>query len=237
MEWPSRDIQVLDESAWISRRNQDYQVHQEKFFALPLSKKQWSLKTGDQEAFFAELAMQASPPHSLLSPIYTPSKHHVSSMGLKLTTFLASARASVSTAIILPIGSSLQKWQKASGTPPLMCLSLWSPYKQWPINNGKAYQYQPASSIVCWVLLNIIHPASFHMLALAKHPSTCVHFKKMLVHVCAPAKHHLTQLTFQRNQKFPLQELFVGSVLRAQTALPKVLSSNPSNHIMPHNHL
>ena len=126
--------------------------------------------------------------------------------GSYLTTCLASARASVSTAIILPIGSSLQKWQKASGTPPLMCLSLWSLYKQWPINNGKAYQYQPASSIVCWVLLNIIHPASFHMLALAKHPSTCVHFRKTFLHVSAPAKHHTTpQLTFQRNHNFPLQ--------------------------------
>ena len=78
--------------------------------------------------------------------------------GSYLTTCLASARASVSTAIILPIGSSLQKWQKASGTPPLMRLSLWSPYKQWPINNGKAYQYHPALSTVCWVLLNVMHP-------------------------------------------------------------------------------
>ena len=156
--------------------------------------------------------------------------------GSYLTTCLASARASVSTAIILPIGSSLQKWQKASGTPPLMCLSLWSPYKQWPINNGKAYQYQPASSIVCWVLLNIIHPASFHMLALAKHPSTCVHFKKMLVHVCAPAKHHLTQLTFQRNQKFPLQELFVGSVAKSTDCSskgPEFKSQEPHHASQP----
>ena len=144
--------------------------------------------------------------------------------GSYLTTCLASARASVSTAIILPIGSSLQKWQKASGTPPLMCLSLWSLYKQWPINNGKAYQYQPASSIVCWVLLNIIHPASFHMLALAKHPSTCVHFKKMLVHVCAPAKHHLTQLTFQRTLNFPCQKSIYVMIGKAFSVLGKDIS-------------
>ena len=43
------------------------------------------------------------------------------------------------------------------------------------------------------------------VLALAKHPFICVHFRKTVFHVSAPAKHHLTQLTFQRDHKFPLE--------------------------------
>ena len=39
--------------------------------------------------------------------------------------------------------------------------------------------------------------ASFHF--------TSVHFRKTLLHVCAPAKRHPTQLTFQRTLSFPLQ--------------------------------
>jgi hypothetical protein len=46
---------------------------------------------------------------------------------------------------------------------------------------------------------------SFHVLALAKHPFACVHFRKTLLHVFAPAKHDPTQLTFQRTLKFLLQ--------------------------------
>jgi hypothetical protein len=48
---------------------------------------------------------------------------------------------------------------------------------------------------------------SFHLLALAKHPFTCVHFRKRLLHVFVPAKHHPAQLTFQRILKFLLQYL------------------------------
>ena len=65
---------------------------------------------------------------------------------------------------------------------------------------------------------------SFHVLALAEHPLSCVcfsemflhesalvfhlkesvHLRKTLLHVFAPAKHHPTQLTLQRTLKFPL---------------------------------
>ena len=55
----------------------------------------------------AELTLQASLSHSLLSPIY-PSKHHVSSTGL------ASARVSVSADITLPISPSLQNPQETA---------------------------------------------------------------------------------------------------------------------------
>jgi hypothetical protein len=43
---------------------------------------------------------------------------------------------------------------------------------------------------------SIMHRASFHVLALAKHPFTCVCFRKTLLYLFAPAKHHLTQLAF-----------------------------------------
>jgi hypothetical protein len=37
---------------------------------------------------------------------------------------------------------------------------------------------------------------SFHLLALANRPFTRACFRKTLLNVFAPAKHHLTQLTF-----------------------------------------
>ena len=47
----------------------------------------------------------------------------------------------------------------------------------------------------------------------AKHPFTCVHLGKTLLHMFAPAKHHPTQLTFQRTPKFPLQIYLCGWIL------------------------
>lgn len=45
-----------------------------------------------------------------------------------------------------------------------------------------------------------------HVSVLANHPFTCVSFRKTLLHMYASAKHHpMTQLTFQRNHKFPLK--------------------------------
>ena len=41
------------------------------------------------------------------------------------------------------------------------------------------------------------HTPSLHILS-------CVCFSTTSFHLCAPAKHHSTKLTFQRNQKFPL---------------------------------
>ena len=65
----------------------------------------------------------------------------------------------------------------------------------------------------------IFHHLFFYMHALAKHPLsasgkcsfmslpqpfTCVHFRKTLLHVFALAKHHPTQLAFQRTLRFAL---------------------------------
>ena len=58
------------------------------------------------------------------------------------------------------------------------------------------------------------------MLALAKHPFTCVYFRKTL-HMFAPAKHHLTQLTFQRTLKFPFHPILAHQVsARLATSSP-----------------
>lgn len=97
--------------------------------------------------------------HCPLDPIYTPSKHHVSSNGFCFSTWVCLSKTpheTVSADITLPIGLSLQKLQEATRTSPEVF--LWSPDKRWPINNGKAYQYHPALSTVCWVLLNVMHP-------------------------------------------------------------------------------
>jgi hypothetical protein len=53
----------------------------------------------------------------------------------------------------------------------------------------------------------IAHPfmrVGFFVVVLANHLFTCVCFRKTLLHVFAPANHHPTRLTFQRNQKFSL---------------------------------
>jgi hypothetical protein len=64
---------------------------------------------------------------------------------------------------------------------------------------------------------------SFHVLALAEYPFSHVCFRKTLLHVFALAKHHPTQLTFQRNLKFPLQEANQeGRVIMRKCGLSKL---------------
>ncbi|EDL76056.1 rCG24467, partial [Rattus norvegicus] len=48
-----------------------------------------------------------------------------------------------------------------------------------------------------------------HMSALVKHPFTCIHFRKTILHLFDPAKYHPTQLTFQRPLEFPLHFIFL----------------------------
>lgn len=48
----------------------------------------------------------------------------------------------------------------------------------------------------------ILHHESFRALALAKHPLTCVHFRKTLLPCVCPSKTP-ANTTFQRNQKLP----------------------------------
>ena len=60
----------------------------------------------------AKLALKASPSHSLLSPIYTPSKHHISSTGLASAHefVLAKLNSDIIADITLPTSLSPQKW-------------------------------------------------------------------------------------------------------------------------------
>jgi len=87
---PSRNSQAWARLAWANRKDKGQQEHQEKFSAVPLSLKQRSAKTQDQQALYSKLYRQAQPSlcHCPLSPIYTPSKHHVSSMGLASLSIL-----------------------------------------------------------------------------------------------------------------------------------------------------
>jgi hypothetical protein len=91
----------------------------------------------------AQPALQASPSHSLLSPMYTSSKHQVPSTGL------ASARESVSddvtrcqSARALRSGKRLQHTTRSF----LLCFSLWSPDKWSSTKQCKVDQYMHAIS-------------------------------------------------------------------------------------------
>ena len=68
-------------------------------------------------------ASQAQPRRCPLNPIYTPSKHHVSSMGL------ASACLSVPADITLPISHRSGKKLQHTTRSFLVCFSLWNPDK------------------------------------------------------------------------------------------------------------
>jgi hypothetical protein len=57
----------------------------------------------------------------------------------------------------------------------------------------------------------LFHQASFQVFVRLKHPFICVCFRKTFIPDCAPAKHHFTQPTFQRNLKLPLQLRLLNS--------------------------
>ena len=69
------------------------------------------------------------------------------------------------------------------------------------------YQDHPASSpSVGLYLCSFLISCVLSRVCLAKYPFTCVCFRETLLHLSAPAKHHPTQLTFQRTLTFPLQD-------------------------------
>jgi hypothetical protein len=115
---------------------------------------------------------QPGPRHCPLSPIYSPSKHHVSSMGLASAHEFVLAKLHVSlyqlTALrqltrVHELARSRQKTSRSF----LVCFFLWSPDK-W----SSANQYIPLYM-------------SFHLLALAKHPFISASFSKMFPHLFA----------------------------------------------------
>ena len=85
------------------------------------------IREDSSPATIAQLALPAGKPSPapimLLSPIHSPSKHHVSSM------CLASACASVSADITLPISPSPRKRQETAAHQQKVLVSffLWSP--------------------------------------------------------------------------------------------------------------
>jgi len=81
----------------------------------------------------AQLSLQANPSHSLLSPIYTPSNHHVSFSGLSsphvLPQHVSLSKTSCesgSAYITLPISPSPSKKLPAHHQTYLVRFSLWS---------------------------------------------------------------------------------------------------------------
>ena len=155
--------------AWANRSNQDQQGHQE-FSAVPLSTKWRSakMKMWDQQSI-VKLAMQARC-HCLLSPIYTPSKHLLSShrsyisktpckceVCLTKTPSVKSVSAGISRNFhfTLPIGLSLWKQQEAAKTPNFfgMFLSM----KSLQMMTNKKWQGVPIPSSIIHCLLGYIY--------------------------------------------------------------------------------
>lgn len=70
-------------------------------------------------------------------------------------------------------------------------------------------QLDARAPTVCGVVFLLLHHTAFHMSATAKHPFTCVCFRKTIFYVFDLAKHPYspskTQPTVQRNRKFPFQ--------------------------------
>jgi hypothetical protein len=120
---------------------------------------------------------------------------------------LALACEFVSAGITLPSSPSPQKQQETATYHIffLVCFSQWSLDKWSSTMQCKADQYM---SVKC----SILHHVTFHMLALSKHPFTCVCFSKTSFHLCpiqkntpllvCPNKTHSS--TFQRTLEIPI---------------------------------
>jgi hypothetical protein len=109
---------------------------------------------------------------------------------------------SVSADITLPISPSMQKQQEAAAHHQKFFDAFLS-MESWQVELNYKMQGEPYAC--CWQ--RILKHVSFHVLGLEEHPFTCVHFRKTLLHVFVLAKHHPTQLTFQRTLKFPIQRV------------------------------
>ena len=97
----------------ISRRDQDWQGHQE-FFAVSLSVKQRSVKTLDQEVLQSEPLSRST--ESYLSSLQTSHVPHGSCLSMRVCLSRTPCE-SASADIALPIGPSLRKGQEAISTP------------------------------------------------------------------------------------------------------------------------
>ena len=137
--------------------------------------------------------------HCPLSPIYTPSKHHVSSMGLaspqvltQHVSLLVKLQVSLSQLISLCQSGphSAEVARSCSITQKVFCLFVWW-VSLYGVPTNAAQLHNVRWTNTCVSLAKNLY-MSFHVFALAKHPFTCVHFRKTLLHVFAPANHHPT---------------------------------------------
>ena len=136
----------------------------------------------DSQALHSQLYKQAKHlHHGPLSPIYT----------LRTSWFLPQHMC---LSQLTSLCQSALVWGKQQGTVTcyqkffvLVCFSLWSPNKCSSTTQCKVDQYMHIVSKE-----PILYRVSFHVLALAEHPLSCAQFSKMFLHVCAPAKHNLT---------------------------------------------
>jgi hypothetical protein len=176
--------------------------------------KRRSVKSLDPQALHTYKQAKLSLQHCTLSSIYIPPNITCPSW-----VSLVSGRASVSADIKLPISPSPKRQQETAAHPRsfLVCFSLWNLNKCSSTMQCKADQYMPViikeffitCPFMCLLSQNILSLVS----ASGKHSFTFV-----------PAKHHPGAGE-------------MAQWLRALTDLPKVPSSNPSNHIVAHNHL
>ena len=94
----------------------------------------------------------------------------------------------------------------------LLRVSLWCYHKQSSATQPKVNQYMHAVNeefhreakqtkapglTFCGVIFIFLHHISFHVFAIAKHPFTCVCFRKTFFHVSALAKHSFTSVPQQ----------------------------------------
>jgi hypothetical protein len=141
------------ESAGVSESHQDHQRHQdhqEKFSAVPLLTKWRSVKKMMwYQRSIVKLAMQACN-HCPLSPIYTPSKHHISHGSCLRKTPRESASAKLHVSLYQPTNPETSTslcqsaWILGCGKNPLenhqkflVQFFLWSHDKWYPVRNAR----------------------------------------------------------------------------------------------------
>ena len=116
-------------------------------------------------------------------PIYTPSKHHMTSVGLALPYVLPEQvglyqlTSLCQSAQILGSGKKLQK--------VFWCVSLYG-----VLANGAQLPNIRRTNTCVSLAKTPHHHVSLHVLALAGHPFTCVCFRKTLLHLFAIVKHN-----------------------------------------------
>jgi hypothetical protein len=130
--------------------------------------------------------------------------HHDASW-LSTWVCLSKTPCEFASAATLSISQSLGKPQEAVSTPPevFCCDSLYG------VLASGAQLCNVRRTNTCVSLVKILHHVFFHVFALAKHPFTCVHLRKTLPYMFVPAKHHPTQLTFQRTLIFPFHSTII----------------------------